>query len=480
MSKSFPAGDARATNGPLPAEAIETMAKRHLIQPWESLEHLGGEARTLLDRAENIYLYDAEGNKLLDAPAGMWCVQVGYGCREIADAMANQAMQLAYNSPRYATSGPAAELAARIADKTPGDLNHIFFTTGGSTAVDSALRFVQFYNNYKGRPEKKKILSRQAAYHGSTYLSASCSGKERDKVYLDFAKDLVHHLSAPLPYRRPEGMSVEDFCDFLIEEMEQTILELGADKIAAFIAEPILASGGVVVPPPGYHQRTHALCRKYDILYIADEVVTAFGRLGHWFASEEVFGITPDIVTFAKGVTSGYVPLGGMAVSESIVSEVSGKDARGSVYSNGYTYSGHPVACAAALASMDVIEKEGILEHVLDITPYFQESLGSLEELPLVGEVRGEGLMACVDCVADKKAKNPLALDSEVGGRIDRHTQERGLIVRPVYNMCVMSPPLVINKKQIDSMTAILREGIEVTMDDLEKEGLWDRETAVN
>jgi adenosylmethionine-8-amino-7-oxononanoate aminotransferase len=169
-----------------------------------------------------------------------------------------------------------------------------------------------------------------------------------------------------------------------------------------------------------------------------------------------------------------------MAVSESIISEVSGKDARGSVYSNGYTYSGHPVACAAALASMDVIEKEGILEHVLDIAPYFQESLGSLEELPLVGEVRGEGLMACVDCVADKKAKNPLALDSEVGGRIDRHTQERGLIVRPVYNMCVMSPPLVINKKQIDSMTAILREGIEVTMDDLEKEGLWDRETAVN
>ena len=480
MAKSFSKNPAQSDNGPLPPEALETLAKRHLIQPWESLTSLGDEARPLLDRAESVYVYDAKGTKLLDAPAGMWCVQVGYGCREIADAMANQAMQLAYNSPWYSTSGPAAELAARIADKTPGDLNHIFFTTGGSTAVDSAIRFVQFYNNYKGRPEKKKILARQAGYHGSTYLSASCSGKERDKVYLDFASDLVHHLSAPLPYRRPEGMSVEQFCDFLIEEMEQKILDLGPDKVAAFIAEPILASGGVVVPPPGYHKRTHELCRKYDILYISDEVVTAFGRLGHWFASEEVFGITPDIVTFAKGVTSGYVPLGGMAISEAMMAEVSGKDAKGAVYSNGYTYSGHPVACAAALANMDVMENEGILEHVREIAPYFQEKLDALEDLPLVGDVRGEGLMICVDCVADKKAKNPLQLDLTVGGRVDAHCQEEGLIVRPMYNMCVMSPPLVINEKQIDDMARILRHGIERTQDDLESEGLWDREKAVN
>ncbi len=460
-------------NGPAPGDEIEALAKRHLLQPWESLEHLGQSARTVLDRAENIYLYDSEGNKLIDAPAGMWCVQVGYGCREIAEAMANQAMQLAYNSPWYTTSGPAAELAARIADKTPGDLNHIFFTTGGSTAVDSALRFVQFYNNYLGRPEKKLILSRQSAYHGSTYLSASCSGKERDKVFLDFAGNLVHHLSSPLVYRRPDGMTEAQFCDFLIAEMESTILEKGADNIAAFIAEPILASGGVVVPPEGYHKRTLELCRKHEILYIADEVVTAFGRLGHWFASEEVFGITPDIITFAKGITSGYVPLGGMAVSQKVMAEVSGSDAKGAVYSNGYTYSGHPVSCAAAMANMDVIEKEGILEHVRDITPYFQDKLAELDALALVGDVRGAGLVGCVDCVADRKAKNPLKLDSEVGGRIDAHCQEKGLIVRPVYNMCVMSPPLVIRERQIDTMVGILRAGIEDTMVDLEREGLW-------
>ncbi|MEX0760452.1 MAG: aminotransferase class III-fold pyridoxal phosphate-dependent enzyme, partial [Tistlia sp.] len=352
--------------------ALESLATRHLVQPWESLEHLGEEARTLLTGADRIYVQDAKGNRLLDGPAGMWCMQVGYGRREIAEAMAEQAMSLAYNSPWYSTSPVAAELAGRIAEMTPGDLDHVFFTTGGSTAVDSALRFVQFFNNYRGRPEKKIILSRGGAYHGSTFLSASCSGKERDRNFFDFATDRVVHLSAPHPYRRPEGMSVEGFCDFLLEEMEAKILELGPERVAAFIAEPILASGGVLMPPEGYHQRAQALCRKYDILTIADEVVTAFGRLGHWFASEAVFGFVPDIVTFAKGVTSGYVPLGGFAISSKVIEQISGAANKGSVYANGYTYSGHPVSCAAALANIRIIEQEGLLAHVREIAPYFQ------------------------------------------------------------------------------------------------------------
>lgn len=466
--------DGPAVLGANAVAALETLATRHLVQPWESLEHLGEEARTLLTGAERIYVQDAKGNRLLDGPAGMWCMQVGYGRREIAEAMAEQAMSLAYNSPWYSTSSVAAELAGRIAEMTPGDLDHVFFTTGGSTAVDSALRFVQFFNNYQGRPDKKIILSRGGAYHGSTFLSASCSGKERDKNYFDFS-DRVVHLSAPHPYRRPEGMSVEGFCDFLIEEMEAKILELGPERVAAFIAEPILASGGVLMPPEGYHVRAQELCRKYDILTIADEVVTAFGRLGHWFASEAVFGYTPDIVTFAKGVTSGYVPLGGFAISSKIIEKVSGADNKGSVYANGYTYSGHPVSCAAALANIRIIEDEGLLAHVREIGPYFQARLKELEELPLVGEVRGIGLMACVDCVADKKSKNPLALDKEVGARIDAHCQELGLVVRPIYNMCVMSPALIIQKAEIDRMVEILRRGIELTQDDLEREGLWRR-----
>ena len=455
-----------------PVTTAEGMAREHLIQPWEALEHLGRKARTVVGKADGVYVHDAKGNRLIDGPGGMWCVQIGYGRREIAEAIAKQAMDLTYNSPWYTTSEPAARLAARIAEMTPGDLNRVFFTTGGSTAVDSALRFTQFFNNYLGRPDKKIILSRQGAYHGSTYLSASCSGKERDKNYFDFATDLVHHLSSPNPYRRPDAMSVEAFCDGLISEMEQAIAEIGPDRIAAFIAEPILASGGVIVPPHDYHRRTREICRKHDILYIADEVVTAFGRLGPWFASQTEFGIVPDIIIFAKGITSGYVPLGGFAISQAVLERVSGPDNKGAVFANGYTYSGHPVACAAALANIEVIEKEGLLERVREISPYFLSRLRELEDLPIVGEVRGQGLVACIDCVADKQSRNPLRLDYEVGNRIDRHCQALGLIVRPMINMCVMSPPLVIARHQIDRMVDILREGIERTQRDLKAEGV--------
>ncbi|MEQ8602387.1 MAG: aminotransferase [Marivibrio sp.] len=454
------------------ALAVADSAKRHLMQPWDMVDQLGDEARPVLDRAEGVYLYDGEGNRLIDGPGGMWCVNVGYRRQEIADAISHQAMQLGYNSPWFSTSAPAAELAQRIAEKTPGDLNRIFFTTGGSTAVDTALRFVHFLNNLRGRPEKKMILSRGDAYHGSTYLSASCSGKMRDKDHLDTARELVIHLSSPNPYRRPEGMTEADFCDHLVDEMEAKIEEIGADKIACFIGEPILASGGVIIPPEGYHKRVEALCRKHDILMIADEVVTAFGRLGHWFASKEVFGVQPDLITFAKGVTSGYVPLGGVAISEKLFSEIE-RSEDGVMFANGYTYSGHPIACAAALANMDVIEREDLLAHVRDIEPYFLGRLKELEDLPLVGEVRGRGLMACVEAVASKTKRTPLALDKKVGERIDRHTEAMGLVVRPMYNMCVMSPPLVIERPQIDVMVEILREGVLRTQKDLEAEGVW-------
>jgi len=475
----------RAAPAPIPANpkpngrdhggTAAALAERHLIQPWDMLGRREGIRRTVLDRADGVYLTDDKGNRLLDGPGGMWCVQVGYRRAEIANAMAEQAMRMAYNSPWYTTSEPAAVLAARIAEKTPGDLNHVFFTTGGSTAVDSALRFVQFLNNYTGRPEKKLILARGDGYHGSTYLSASCSGKMRDRTYLDFADGLVRHLSSPNPFRRPQGLSVEAFCDFLIEELESAILAEGPERVAAFIAEPVLASGGVIVPPEGYHRRTAEICRKYGVIQIADEVVTAFGRLGHWFASQEVFGYTPDIITFAKGLTSGYVPLGGLAISDALLARI-GEAGKSVMFANGYTYSGHPVSCAAALASMDIIEREDLLRHTREIAPYFQARLRELEDLPLVGEVRGRGLMACVDCVADKVSKNPLALDYAVGNRIDAHCQELGLIVRPMINMCVMSPPLIIERPQIDSMVDILRAGIERTMADLEAEGLWRRE----
>ena len=453
----------------------ETILARdeYVIHPWECFDrrHLG--SRTVITRGEGIYVYDSEGNKLIDGPGGMWCVNVGHGRADLAAAMAEQAATLAYYSPWSLSNIPAANLGRRLSRHAPGDLSNVFFTTGGSTAVDSALRFVAFYNNLKGREDKKLVISRADAYHGSTYLSASCSGKARDKNYLDFARQLVHHLPSPNPYRRPEGMSLEEFCDEKVRELEEKILELGADRVAAFIAEPILASGGVIVPPPGYHARCLEVCRRHDVLYISDEVVTAFGRLGHMFASDTVFGIVPDIITCAKGITSGYIPLGAVLISDRLIREVGDNEARGATFANGFTYSGHPVACAAALKNMDIIEEEDLLEHVRRIGPYFQERLRTLEELPIVGEVRGMGLMACVECVTSKETRMPLTMAYDIGNRIDAHCQAMGLIVRPIINMCVISPPLIINKEQIDTLVNILRRGIEKATADIRREGLW-------
>src|SRR5262245_30203876 len=369
--------------------SLTEKARRHLIQPWPTVDSVGTAVRTMLTRSEGVYVYDEHGRQLIDGPAGMWCVQIGHRRPEMAAAISRQVMSLPYYSPWYTTTGPAAELAARIAGYAPGDLDFVFFTTGGSTAVDSALRFVQFYNNMLGRPQKKIILSRQNAYHGSTYLTASCCGKPRDKGFMDEASDIVRRISSPYPYRRPEGMSLDAFTDFLVEELERTILELGPDRVAAFVAEPILASGGVIVPPPGYHVRTAEICRKHDVLLISDEVVTGFGRLGHMFASESVFQITPDIITFAKGVSSGYVPLGGAVISRRLIDELKSTGNDMAMFANGYTYSSHPVACAAGLANIEIIERDGLLEHVRQIAPYFQARLQELSNLPIVGEVRG-------------------------------------------------------------------------------------------
>jgi len=443
------------------------------LHPWDDFQAVDKNSRTIIGKSDGIYVYDTDGNRLIDGPAGMWCVNVGHGRKEMADVIAEQALRMPYYSPWSIGTPPAAQLADKLAELSPGDLDHVFFTTGGSTAVDSALRFVMFYNNILGRPEKKHIISRHKAYHGSTYLAASCSGKERDKSFLDFETNFVHHIPAPHPYRRPEGMSVEAFCDEKVADLENKILELGTDRVAAFIAEPILASGGVIVPPEGYHRRCLEICRKHDVLYISDEVVTAFGRLGHIFASEDVFSIVPDIITCAKGLTSGYVPMGAVLISDALISRIQSTDAKSAVFSNGFTYSGHPVAAAAALKNIEIIEDEGLLEHAQEVGPYFQAKLQELRDLPIVGDVRGVGLMACIESGIPDEGLDDLAMDMAIGNRIDQHCQALGLIVRPLINMCVMSPPIVITKPQIDEMVGILRKGIELAMEDAQRDGLW-------
>jgi adenosylmethionine-8-amino-7-oxononanoate aminotransferase len=448
-------------------------ATRHLVQPWPVSGTIGTEAPGMIASGDGVYITDGDGKRLLDGPAGMWCVNLGHRREELARVLYDQAMELSYNTPWYTTNEPSAVLAERLAACAPGDLNHAFFTTGGSSAVETALRLMQFANNVKGRRDKKLILSRGGAYHGSTYLSASLNGRPRERDWMDGADAQIVKLSTPDPFRRPAGMTVQAFADHLVTEFEKTVGRVGADKIGAFVAEPVQASGGVIVPPPGYLKRIREICRENDILYISDEVVTGFGRLGHVFASGDVFDLDPDMITFAKGVTSGYFPLGGVMISDRLLEELRAAERQDALFGHGLTYSSHPIGCAVALKNLDLLE-QGVLEHARDVGVYFQDQLRTLEQLPLVGEVRGMGLMACVDCVADRESRNPLVLDKEVGRRIDRHCQELGLLVRPLINMCVMSPPLIITRDQIDEMVTILREGISRTMDDLRREKLWD------
>ena len=440
---------------------------RHVVHPWEGMADIGQNDRTFVEDAAGIHVTTETGQRLIDGPAGMWCVQLGYGNTEIADAMADQARKLAYYSPFNNANSVSAQLARKIAECTPGDLNHVFFTTCGSTAVDTAIRFVHFRNNLLGRPDKKVIISRQKAYHGSTYLAASVSGKERDKGWLDQAEELAYFLPNVNPSLRPEGMSIAAFLDRKVADLDRAITEIGADRVAAFIAEPILASGGVIVPPDGYHKRCLEVCRRHDVLYISDEVVTGWGRLGHWFASKDVFDIVPDIITTAKGLTSGYVPMGACILSDALISSVSGENARGATFSNGYTYSGHPVAAAAALKNIEIFERDGVLEHVRSVVPVFQERLHDLGRHRIVSDTRGAGLVGCVECSVDGRNGNSLDLDLQIGARIDRHCHQLGLMLRPIINMCVFSPPLIITETEIHRMFDIMDVAIGRTADEL-------------
>ena len=437
------------------------------IHPWDDIVKLGSNQRTLLDKGEGIYVFDSDGNRLLDAPAGMWCVNIGHGREEMAQAVYDQIMALPYTSPWSFGTGVAALFAAEIAEQAPGDLNHVFFTTCGSTAVDSALRFMQFYNNVRGKPEKKHIIAQLSGYHGSTYLGGSVSGKERDKSNLDFVEGLVHHIPAPHPLHKPADQSDAEFLDACVANLERMIEEVGADKCAIFVAEPILASGGVIVPPTGYHQRCLEVCRKHDMLYLSDEVVTGFGRLGHCFASEAVFGIQPDMISTAKGLTSGYIPMGALLVSDRLLKEIHDCGGDSAVFSNGYTYSGHPVAAAAGRKNLEIMQHEKLFELVRENGPYLQQQMQTLRDIPIGRDVRGMGMMACVECEI-KQGDNDLATDYEIGKLIDRHCQALGLLVRPLINMCVMSPPLTITRDQIDEMVSMLRRGIEMAMQEIE------------
>ena len=444
----------------------------HHIHPWTDFSTFKENGSMVLAGSDNVHVVDGEGRRYLDGIGGLWCVNIGYARKEMADAIAEQIMQIPYYSSfGHHTTVPAAQLSAKLAELAPGNLNHVFYGCGGSVANDTAVRMIHFYFNQLGKTTKKQIISRIDGYHGSTYMAMSITGVKFDHIGFDIEEKLVHHISCPNPYRRPQEQSLEDFCDEKVQELEDKILELGEDNVAAFFAEPIMGAGGVIVPPEGYHKKTLDVCRKYGVLYVSDEVVTAFGRLGHMFASEDEFDIVPDIITCAKGLTSGYLPLGATIISDDIYEVISKPQADGALFTHGYTYSGHPVSCAAALKNIEIMEREQLCDHVKDLGAYFEAQVKGLIDLPIVGEVRGRKFMMCIENVADKESKELIHADAAVGNRIADHCQARGLIVRPLAHMNVLSPPLTLTKENIDFLVSTLRESIEETTKDLKNEG---------
>jgi adenosylmethionine-8-amino-7-oxononanoate aminotransferase len=442
----------------------------HLVHSFADLNTLKrSHERTVIAEAHGAYVYDSDGNRFLDGIGGLWCVNVGHGRREIIDAIADQLQRLDYYSTFYNLTHPqAARLSEKIASLAPETLNHVYFGNSGSVANDSAIRILHHYFNRIGKPKKKKILSRIGAYHGSTHLAIAMTTPAYRQDW-DSAEELVHFLASPYPYRRPDGMTVPQFLDSLIDEMVEAIEKIGPEYIAAFIAEPILGAGGVIVPPEGYHRRTRQVCERYEIKYVSDEVVTAFGRLGRMFASEDVFGIVPDIITTAKGLTSGYQPLSATILSDEIFEVISEPGGR---FLHGMTYSGHPAACAAALANIALMEKEDLCGHVRSHGVRFAEALKSLEELPIVGEVRGSHFMQGIEFVSNKTSKTAFDDDANIGGMIAQSAQERGLIVRPLGSMAILSPPLILGNDEIDFVVSVLRDSIIATVEDLKSEGM--------
>lgn len=430
----------------------------HLIQSFADLNALKQQgARTVISRAKGAYVYDSEGAEMIDGIGGLWCVNIGHGNEEIIGAITEQLKTLDYYSTFYNFTHPtAAALAEKIAQLAPGHLNSVYFANSGSVANDTAIRMLHHYNIRMGKPEKKLVLSRHGAYHGSTHLAIAMTTPGYSDGW-HAAREWVHHLRSPHYWREGGEMTEAEFLDALIDDLKDSIERIGAENICAFIAEPIQGAGGVVTAPDGYHKRAWEICKANDIKYVADEVVTAFGRLGHFFASEDVFGMVPDIITTAKGLTSGYQPMSATIVSDEIHDVISGPDG---LFLHGMTYSGHPAGAAAALANISIMEREQIPERVRTTGKRFENNLRGLSDIELVGEVRGSHFMMGIEFVKDRDTKEGHPPEAMVGLKIAQACQKRGLIARPLGNVLILSPTLIMDEPMIDRIEAILRDAI--------------------
>ena len=406
--------------------------------------------------------------------SGLWCVNAGYGRKELADAAYQQMMTLPfYNSFFQTTNVPAVQLATKLAALAPHlggrKFEHVFFSSSGSESNDTNVRMVRRYWDLLGQPQRKVIISRHNAYHGSTMAGASLGGMSGMHAQGDLPIPNITHIEQP--YFFENGLPGESAAEFGVRAarwLEEKILQVGADKVAAFIAEPVQGAGGVIIPPDTYWPEIQRIVDRYGILLISDEVICAFGRLGHWFAYEK-FGYRPDLVTFAKGVTSGYIPLGGVMVGDRVAKVLI---EQGGEFNHGYTYSGHPVACAVALANLELMERENLPARVKDdIGPYLAECFGKLNDHPLVGVAETCGFVAGLVLVKDKATKTMFDPALSVGMVCRRHCFQNGLIMRAVGDRMIIAPPLVMTRAQIDEMMALIRRCLDATLAELRTKG---------
>lgn len=441
----------------------------HHLHPFTDYKALAGEGGSrIIERAEGIWLWDTDGNKMLDGMAGLWCVNVGYGRNRLAEAAFKQLQELPYYNTFFkTTTTPATALAEKLVALTPDGLNHVFLANSGSEANDTIVRMVRHFWNLKGQPRRKTIIGRVYGYHGSTMASTSLGGMHAMHRQADMPLPGFTHILPPYWYDYAVDETPAEFGLRAARALEARILELGPDSVAAFIAEPIQGAGGVIVPPETYFAEVQRICRRYEILFIVDEVICGFGRTGAWFGSD-LYDLQPDLMTLAKGITSGYLPLSAVMVGDRVAETLIDK---GGEFYHGYTYSGHPAACAVALENLAIMEEEGLVERVRDdVGPYLQRRLReTFADHPIVGEVRGVGLLAAVELVADKRTRARFPDYGSTGTRCRDHCFQRNLVMRAVRDAMVMAPPLVITRAEIDRMVELAKDAIDATARDLGK-----------
>ena len=453
----------------------------HYLHPFTDFKALAAKGSRVMTRADNLYLWDSEGHKIFDAMSGLWCVNVGYGQQALVDAATAQMTTLPfYNSFFQTATPPAIELAELLAEVTPPQFQHVFFSGSGSEGNDTVVRMVRRYWDVLGQPQRSVIISRHNAYHGSTMAGASLGGMADMHAQGGLPIPGIVHIEQPFWFAlgrgaNPQPLSPEDEQAsrdrFGLEAagwLEAKILEIGADKVAAFIGEPVQGAGGVIVPPDSYWPEIQRICDKYGILLASDEVICGFGRTGNWWGCETL-GFRPDLMTFAKGVTSGYIPLGGVMVGERVARVLI---EQGGEFNHGYTYSGHPVACAVALANIRLIQRERLVEHVRDdVGPYLAQQYAALMDHPLVGDAETCGLMGALVLARDKVAGTPFASEVEIGMVCRGHCFANGLIMRAVGDRMIIAPPLVISRAQIDDMMVLIRRCLDLTWADAQAKG---------